>query len=126
MKIVANLIVIAVLAVFAYAIISILIRDSKNKKEKDELANNGVSTQAVITDVRSRSGENSGYINITLAFRFSTDTGSEVNGKADAVINAMYTGKYQPGEKVNIRYLRSNPGRVLVDIPNPLLKKKKL
>ncbi|EXU77409.1 DUF3592 domain-containing protein [Erwinia mallotivora] len=125
MKIVANLIVIAVLAVFAYAIISILIRDSKNKKEKDELANNGVSTQAVITDVRSRSG-GGGYMNITLAFRFSTDTGSEVNSKADAVINAMDTGKYQPGEKVNIRYLRSNPGRVLVDIPNPLLKKKKL
>lgn len=123
MKIVSNLIVIAVLALFFYAIISILIRDSKNKKDKEEIINNGVNTSAIITEAISRSGGNSGFINVDLHFKFYVANGNEIIGKSSVVINSMDVIKYQPGETVQIRYSEKEPDKVIMDIPNPLTKK---
>ncbi|WP_417878449.1 DUF3592 domain-containing protein [Vibrio sp.] len=123
MKIVSNLIVIAVLLLFSYAIISILIRDSKNKKDKELIVRDGISTSAIITEAISRSGGNSGFINVDLHFKFYVANGDEVRSKSSVVIKSMDVVKYQPGEAVQIRYSEKEPGKVILDIPNPLIKK---
>nr|WP_242567086.1 DUF3592 domain-containing protein [Cronobacter sakazakii] len=61
---------------------------------------------------------------MTLYVEFATQEGKIVTGKKDAVIDAMSTYKYQPGETVSIRYSRKEPEQFLIDIPNPLLKRK--
>lgn len=124
MKFVADIIVIAVLAFFAYVIVSLLIRDARNKKIKDGIAADGVNTTGIITDVSSRSGGNSGFINITVKFDYEIETGKKISGKADAVIDVMNINKYQPGEEISLRYSRKEPEKVVVDIPNPLLKRR--
>lgn len=124
MKFVTDIIVIAVLAFFAYVIVSLLIRDARNKKIKDGIAADGVNTTGIITDVSSRSGGNSGFINITVKFDYEIETGKKISGKADAVIDVMNINKYQPGEEVSLRYSRKEPEKVVVDIPNPLLKRR--
>lgn len=124
MRFVTNIIVIAVLAFFAYVIVSLLIRDARNKKIKDGIAADGVNTTGIITDVSSRSGGNSGFINITVKFDYEIETGKKISGKADAVIDVMNINKYQPGEEISLRYSRKEPEKVVVDIPNPLLKRR--
>lgn len=124
MKFVADIIVIAVLAFFAYVIVSLLIRDARNKKIKDGIAADGVNTTGIITDVSSRSGGNSGFINITVRFDYEIETGKKISGKADAVIDVMNINKYQSGEAISLRYSRKEPEKVVVDIPVPLLKRR--
>lgn len=124
MKFVADTIVIAVLAFFAYVIVSLLIRDARNKKIKDGIAVDGIDTTGIITGVSSRSGGNSGFINITVMFDYEIETGKKISGKAGAVIDVMNINKYQPGEEISLRYSRKEPGKVVVDIPNPLLKRR--
>lgn len=124
MKVVANIIVIAVVILFAYVIISLLIRDVKNKKIKDSVMSDGVSTVGTITNVHSRTGGNSGFINITLQFDYHTEEGLRHLGEADAVIDAMNAQKYQPGQQLHIYYSRKEPEKVVVDIPRPKLKRK--
>lgn len=124
MRIVTDVIVFAVLAFFAYVIVSLLIRDARNKKIKEGIAADGVNTMGVITDVSSRSGGNSGFINITVSFDYEIETGEKISGKADAVIDVMKINKYQPGETISLRYSRKEPEKVVVDIPNPLLKRR--
>ena len=89
MRYVTDVIVFAVLAFFAYVIVSLLIRDAKNKKVKDGIAAAGVNTTGIITDVSSRSGGNSGFINITVSFDYEIETGKKISGKADAVIDVI-------------------------------------
>ncbi|KGT86400.1 hypothetical protein NG99_25825 [Erwinia typographi] len=125
MKIVMNLLVVAVVAFFAYILISLYIRDVKNKKIKDDITSNGVDTVGEITQSYGRSGGNSGFINVTLSFKYEVDNGEVINNSADAVINSMDVQKYQPGEKINLRYSRTEPKKVILDIPNPLLRRKK-
>lgn len=124
MRIVTDVIVFAVLAFFAYVIVSLLIRDARNKKIKEGIAADGVNTMGVITDVSSRSGGNSGFINITVSFDYEIEPGEKISGKADAVIDVMKINKYQPGETISLRYSRKEPEKVVVDIPNPLLKRR--
>ena len=123
MRIITNLIVIACLFLFFCIIVSLLIRDAKNKKIKDAVMSDGHDVVGVITNVRSRSGGNSGFINITVQFDYTTKEGREMKGEADAVIDAINTSKYQPGEKLPLRYSRKDPQKVLVDIPRPVLKR---
>jgi len=40
------------------------------------------------------------------------------------VIDAMDSAKYQAGQRINIRYARTDARKTLVDIPNPLMKRK--
>ncbi|WP_049292982.1 DUF3592 domain-containing protein [Franconibacter helveticus] len=124
MRFVTNFIIIAVLALFAYMIISLLIRDARNKKAKESILKDSIQTQAVITDAQSRSGGNSGFINITLYIDYTTQEGKKYSGKKDAVIDALNTHKYQPGETISIHYSRQEPEQFLIDIPNPLKKRK--
>ncbi|EMH4164421.1 DUF3592 domain-containing protein [Pluralibacter gergoviae] len=125
MKLVANVIVIAVILLFAYIIVSLLLRDAKNKKLKDAVMSDGVSAVGTITDVRSRTGGNSGFINITLQFDYQTAEGQQHHGEADAVIDAMNTQQYQPGQQIRLHYSRREPDKFVVDIPRPVLKRNK-
>ncbi|WP_426346847.1 hypothetical protein [Cronobacter universalis] len=61
-----------------------------------------------------------GCLNITLEITYRTETGEEIRNRADAVINAMNTANYQPGKTVALRYLKSDPLKVILDIPHPL------
>ncbi|HID4047225.1 hypothetical protein B5M10_07475 [Pluralibacter gergoviae] len=124
MKFIANIIVIAVVILFAYIIVSLLIRDAKNKKLRDAVISDGISTVGVITDVRSRNGGNSGFINITLQFSYQTEEGQRHHGKADAVIDAMSSQKYQPGQQLHLHYSKREPEKFVVDIPHPDLRRK--
>lgn len=124
MRYVTDVIIFAVLAFFACVIVSLLIRDAKNKKIKEGIAADGVNTTGVITDVSSRSGGNSGFINITVSFDYEIETGKKISGKADAVIDVMSINKYQSGETIALRYSRKEPEKAIVDIPNPLLKRR--
>jgi len=105
---------------FSFLIGYLLIRDRKNNRTKQSIQRNGVDTIAVITKTWSRSGGNSGFLNITLEITYRTETGEEVRNKADAVINAMHTENYQPGKTVALRYLKSEPVKIIMDIPHPL------
>lgn len=114
----------AVALLFIYVLISLYRRDLRNKKIKNEVLRDGVDTTAVITQVASRSGGNSGFINISIDFRYQNQRGEELHGKSLAVIDAMDSAKYQPGQRINIRYARTDARKTLVDIPNPLMKRK--
>ncbi|MGG6102449.1 DUF3592 domain-containing protein [Pantoea allii] len=120
MRIFANIIAISGFAIFVYIISSMLIRDIRNKKEKENILTNGVDTQAVITNAYGRSGGNSGFINVTLTLEFRAENGEDITIKKDSVINSMDVNKYQPGSKVKIRYYKGDPKKIIVDIPNPL------
>lgn len=120
MRTLANIIAVSGLAVFIYIISSLFIRDIKNKKDKESILANGVDTQAVITNAYGRSGGNSGFINVTLTLEFRTENGESIKIKKDSVINSMEVSKYQPGTKIKIRYYKSDPEKIIVDIPNPL------
>lgn len=108
---------------FIYASISLSRRDLR-KKIKNEVLRDGVDTTAVITQVASRSGGNSGFINISIDFRYQNQRGEELHGQSLAVIDAMDSAKYQAGQRINIRYTRTDARKTLVDIPNPLMKRK--
>ncbi|WP_437889016.1 hypothetical protein [Phytobacter sp. V91] len=120
MKVVADIIVIAVLALFVYIFVSLMIRDVKNKKTKSMIDSDGVDATAVITSVVSRSGGNSGFINIALSFDYVTDEGVKLHGESDAVVDATAINKYQPGEKVLLRYSKKEPEKVILNISHPL------
>ena len=80
MRIVTNLIVLAVVILFIYIFASLLIRDFKNKKLKEGIQTDGVSVLGTITGVRSRSGGNSGFINITVKFNYVIENGTTLEG----------------------------------------------
>ncbi|EPX1392857.1 hypothetical protein ACWWI0_004015 [Cronobacter sakazakii] len=124
MRYLVDFVAIVFFCLLAYLIISLLIRDARNKKIKENILNDSVESAAIVKNVQSRSGGNSGFINVTLYVEFATQEGKIVTGKKDAVIDAMSTYKYQPGETVSIRYSRKEPEQFLIDIPNPLLKRK--
>ena len=90
-------------------------------KDKKNIINNGISTTGEITKAYSRSGSNSGFINVTLEFCYNTEDGNKKTGKADLVINSMDVNNYQPGKKVPLRYSKRDVNQVVIDIPNPLL-----
>ncbi|EPP6261648.1 DUF3592 domain-containing protein [Cronobacter sakazakii] len=107
------------IGLFSLLIGYLLIRDRKRNRIKQNIQRNGVDTTAVITKAWSRSG-GAGCLNITLEITYRTETEEEIRNRADAVINAMNTANYQPGKTVALRYLKSDPLKVILDIPHPL------
>ncbi|EKM7807906.1 hypothetical protein PVN64_000285 [Klebsiella aerogenes] len=124
MRIVTNLIVLAVVILFIYIFASLLIRDFKNKKLKEGIQTDGVSVLGTITGVRSRSGGNSGFINITVKFNYVIENGTTLEGEADAVIDAMKINDFQPGEKIPLSYSKKEPHKYILTIPKPNLRRK--
>ncbi|WP_213794033.1 DUF3592 domain-containing protein [Klebsiella aerogenes] len=124
MRIVTNLIVLAVVILFIYIFASLLIRDFKNKKLKEGIQTDGVSVLGTITGVRSRSGGNSGFINITVKFNYVIENGTTLEGEADTVIDAMKTNDFQPGEKIPLSYSKKEPHKYILTIPKPNLRRK--
>ena len=57
MRYVTDVIVFAVLAFFAYVIVSLLIRDIRNAKLKSHIRKNGVLAQAQILNVEAYTGK---------------------------------------------------------------------
>ena len=123
MKFFSNIIVIAVIIIFVYILTSLLLRDLKNKKMRNSIISGGEKADGIITGVYSHPGEHFRLINITLHYSYTTEDGREMDGKSNAVIDKMNIHKYQPGEKLNVYYLKKEPQKVVVDIPNPLFKK---
>ncbi|EML2224464.1 TPA: hypothetical protein ORM06_001025 [Klebsiella aerogenes] len=124
MRIVTNLIVLAVVILFIYIFASLLIRDFKNKKLKEGIQTDGVSVLGTITGVRSRSGGNSGFINITVKFNYVIENGTILEGEADTVIDAMKINDFQPGEKIPLSYSKKEPHKYILTIPKPNLRRK--
>jgi hypothetical protein len=124
MRIVTNLIVLAVVILFIYIFASLLIRDFKNKKLKEGIQTDGVSVLGTITGVRSRSGGNSGFINITVKFNYVIENGTTLDGEADTVIDAMKINDFQPGEKIPLSYSKKEPHKFILTIPKPNLRRK--
>ncbi|ELY3084003.1 TPA: hypothetical protein QIC20_000285 [Klebsiella aerogenes] len=124
MRIVTNLIVLAVVILFIYIFASLLIRDFKNKKLKEGIQTDGVSVLGTITGVRSRSGGNSGFINITVKFNYVIENGTTLEGEADTVIDAMKINDFQPGEKIPLSYSKKEPHKYILTIPKPNLRRK--
>lgn len=125
MMIFSSAIVIAVVILFVYIILLLLFRDFKNKKLKESVLSGGENTDGIITNIHSRSGGNSGFINITLHYYYTIEDGRTIDARFDGVIDAMDIYKYQPGEKLNLRYSKKEPEKVVVNIKNPMLKEKK-
>jgi predicted membrane protein len=123
MSIITDLIVLAVALLFIYIFVSLLIRDAKNKKLKAAINNDGVAVLGTITNLRSRSGGNSGFINISVDFNHVSEKGESLAGQSDIVIDITRIQYFQPGNTLPLRYLRQQPQRVLVDLPNPMLKR---
>lgn len=123
MSIIADLIVLAVVLLFIYIFVALLIRDAKNKKLKAAINNDGVAVLGTITGLRSRSGGNSGFINISVDFNYVSENGEALAGQGDIVIDITRIQNFQPGNTLPLRYLRQQPQRVLVDLPNPMLKR---
>jgi hypothetical protein len=124
MRIVTNLIVLAVVILFIYIFASLLIRDFKNKKLKEGIQTDGVSVLGTITGVRSRSGGNSGFINITVKFNYVIENGTTLDGEADTVIDAMKINDFQPGKKIPLSYSKKEPHKFILTIPKPNLRRK--
>ncbi|HIC8405555.1 TPA: hypothetical protein ACW7QF_001987 [Klebsiella aerogenes] len=124
MRIVTNLIVLAVVILFIYIFASLLIRVFKNKKLKEGIQTDGVSVLGTITGVRSRSGGNSGFINITVKFNYVIENGTTLEGEADTVIDAMKINDFQPGEKIPLSYSKKEPHKYILTIPKPNLRRK--
>lgn len=115
MRFFSDVIVIAVVGIVIYALFSIFMKDIKNKKVKSEVQSDGVEVLGEIVNSYSRSGGNSGFINITVEFKYLIGDGSELYGKKDIVINTMDINKYQPGESISLRYSRKDSSKVVIN-----------
>ncbi|WBF45534.1 DUF3592 domain-containing protein [Serratia rubidaea] len=115
MRVFSDVIVIAVVGIVIYALFSIFMKDIKNKKVKSEVQSDGVEVLGKIVNSYSRSGGNSGFINITVEFKYLIGDGSELYGKKDIVINTMDINKYQPGESISLRYSRKDSSKVVIN-----------
>ena len=118
MHLVSNLIVAGVLSLFAYILVSLILRDIKNKKKKAHLLSNGIKATGVITAIKSRSGGNSGFINVTIEFEFTVKNGVLIRSTCDTVIDAVKTNLYQPGDSIQLIYAGDDPQTCIVDIPH--------
>ncbi|SQJ31887.1 Uncharacterised protein [Serratia rubidaea] len=124
MRVFSDVIVIAVICIVIYALFSIFMKDMKNKKLKSEVGNDGVEVLGEIVNSYSRSGGNSGFINITVEFKYLIKDGTELHGKNDFVINTMDINKYQPGESISLRYSRKDPSKVVINKEHLLFNKR--
>lgn len=100
MNIFTNVIVLAVVLLFIYIFASLLIRDAKNKKLKAAIHNDSVAVSGTLTNVRSRSGGNSGLINISVDFNYVNEKGELLTGQRDIVIDITRIQNFQPGKPI--------------------------
>ncbi|ELY3985294.1 hypothetical protein SMY34_003401, partial [Cronobacter muytjensii] len=66
------------LSVVAIIILSVIVKDIKNKKAKDNIRRNGIYVLAEIINVESYTGKISQYTNIKLYYRYKTYQGRDV------------------------------------------------
>ena len=81
-----------------------------------------VVTNAEIIDIRSSSGENSGFINVVIQVKFTTRDMKTILSEGDAVIDVVKLPQYQNGTIIPIIYSRIDPQKVKLKIPSPLVK----
>ena len=125
MRYVTDVIVFAVLAFFAYVIVSLLIRDIRNAKLKSHIRKNGVLAQAEILNVEAYTGKISDYTNIKLHYKFITDEGVDIVGTGSAVIYTSDLRQYQIGKFFDVTYNKDNPSQVIMEIENASLKRRR-
>ncbi|EOC0866071.1 hypothetical protein VG539_004109 [Cronobacter muytjensii] len=110
------------LSVVAIIILSVIVKDIKNKKAKDNIRRNGIYVLAEIINVESYTGKISQYTNIKLYYRYKTYQGRDVLNEGTAVIFTSDLKKYRPGETFPLIYSKDNPELVIIEIENPSLK----
>ncbi|MBL5862509.1 hypothetical protein JBO49_18065 [Serratia fonticola] len=81
------------------------------------LVKNGISTTATIVTINQTPGGTNGYINVIIKVSFIEKSGKAVETNITPKIAIMDINKYQPGEKINIKYLEKKPSSAIL---NPL------
>ncbi|ELY4302672.1 hypothetical protein SMZ33_003302 [Cronobacter turicensis] len=115
---------IIILSIVAIIILTVIVKDIKNKKIKDDVRCNGIHTLAEIINVESYTGKISQYTNIKLYYRYKTEQGRDTLNEGTAVIFTSDLKKYSPGETFPIIYSKNNPELVIIEIENASLKDK--
>ncbi|EOZ7935341.1 DUF3592 domain-containing protein [Cronobacter sakazakii] len=115
---------IIILSIVAIIILSVIVKDVKNKKAKDDIRRNGIHAFAEIINIESYTGKISQYTNIKLYCRYKTEQGRDILNDGTAVILTSDLKKYSPGETFPITYSKNNPELVIIEIENYSLKDK--
>ncbi|EKM0532508.1 DUF3592 domain-containing protein [Cronobacter turicensis] len=115
---------IIILSIVAIIILSVIVKDIKNKKAKGDIRRNGIHALAEIINVESYTGKISQYTNIKLYYRYKTEQGRDILNEGTAVIFTSDLKKYSPGETFPIIYNKNNPELVIIEIENASLKDK--
>ncbi|NUW61723.1 MULTISPECIES: DUF3592 domain-containing protein [Cronobacter] len=110
------------LSVVAIIILTVIVKDIKNKKAKDNIRCNGINALAEIINVESYTGKISQYTNIKLYYRYKTYQGRDILNEGTAVIFTSDLKKYRPGETFPLIYSKDNPELVIIEIENPSVK----
>ncbi|MCU5771712.1 DUF3592 domain-containing protein [Erwiniaceae bacterium BAC15a-03b] len=111
-----------VIGFMIYAVLSVNARSREHKRLKE----NGTETTGQITNIASRSGGNSAYVNVTItATYFNKDTNQKCKGSGDAVIDIIKAENYQPGKNVQLIYNNEKPDLIFLLIPHPLMERMK-
>ncbi|ELY5816243.1 hypothetical protein SNN51_003134 [Cronobacter turicensis] len=111
-----------ILSIVAIIVLSVIVKDIKNKKAKDDIRRNGIHALAEIINVESYTGKISQYTNIKLYYRYKTEQGRDILNEGTAVIFTSDLKKYSPGETFPITYSKINPELVIIEIENPSIK----
>ncbi|ELY3545901.1 hypothetical protein BS412_07365 [Cronobacter turicensis] len=115
---------IIILSIVAIIILTVIVKDIKNKKIKDDVRRNGIHALAEIINVESYAGKISQYTNIKLYYRYKTEQGRDILNEGTVVIFTSDLKKYSPGESFPIIYSKNNPELVIIEIENASLKDK--
>ncbi|ELY4457521.1 hypothetical protein SMZ63_004148, partial [Cronobacter sakazakii] len=111
-------------SIVAIIILTVIVKDIKNKKIKDDVRRNGIHALTEIINVESYTGKISQYTNIKLYYRYKTEQGRDILNEGTAVIFTSDLKKYSPGETFPIIYSKNNPELVIIEIENASLKHK--
>ncbi|ELY4336279.1 DUF3592 domain-containing protein, partial [Cronobacter dublinensis] len=112
------------LSVIAIIILTVIVKDIRSKKNKDNIRRNGIHVLAEIINVESYTGKISQYTNIKLHYRYKTYQGRDILNEGTAVIFTSDLKKYSLGETFPIVYSKDNPELVIIEIENPSIKMK--
>ncbi|KAA9002631.1 hypothetical protein FJU30_03630 [Affinibrenneria salicis] len=104
---------------FAYALISIHLGDMK----KNKVRKYGDEAIGEVLDIKSRSGGNSGFVNVELKVLYVDKNNNKHVSKGVTVIDMTKIQNFQPGNKVNIKYIIDNPDKIIINIPSPLVRR---
>ncbi|MFW0857752.1 hypothetical protein QMS86_17725 [Cronobacter dublinensis] len=112
------------LSLVAIIILTVIVKDIRSKKIKDNIRRNGICVLAEIINVESNTGKISQYTNIKLYYRYKTEQGRGMLNEGTAVIFTSDLKKYSPGETFPVIYSKTNPELVIIEIENASLKDK--